>query len=361
MNAAEAAFRDLGGTHVTRPSRFVSVIVPCRNERRYIVQCLESILQNDYQGELEVLVVDGASDDGTRELLFECAQRSSRIRVLDNPSRITPAALNIAIRNSRGDVVVRMDAHCRYPVDYISSLVGWLEQSGADNVGGVWRTLPGAETAIARAIALALTHPFGVGNAHYRLGISEPKWVDTVPFGCYKRDVFERIGLFDEELVRNQDDELNQRVLRNGGRILLVPDVVIDYYARDSIGKVARMYYQYGFFKPLVAKKLRGIGTMRQVVPAALLLSLAISLALSPWMQLARWIFAGILGSYFTAVVIAIITLLPRNRMGVAALTGVVFPSLHFGYGWGSVRGLAHFFLRGLPATAKTKEIPLSR
>lgn len=338
----------------------VSVVVPCRNERRYIGQCLESILRNDYKAELEVLVVDGASDDGTRELLFDCARQSSRIRVLDNPSRTTPVALNIGIQNARGSIIVRMDAHCKYPVDYISTLVSWLERSGADNVGGVWRTLPGSDTVTAHAIAIAVSHPLGVGNAHYRLGIAEPKWVDTVPFGCYKRSVFERIGLFDEELVRNQDDELNQRLLRSGGRILLVPDVIIDYYARDSIGKVARMYYQYGYFKPLVAKKLGYIGTARQVVPAAFLLSLAIALLLIPWVHLAGWIFIGILGSYIATLLIAIIVVMPRRGPAVSALLGLVFPALHFSYGWGSLRGVVHFFLRRRPPVRGT-EIPLSR
>jgi len=339
----------------------VSVVIPCRNERRYIVKCLESILGNDYESDLEILVVDGASDDGTRELLQESARRWPRVRVLDNPARTTPAALNIGIQNAGGSIIVRMDAHCTYPDNYISVLVRWLEQSGADNVGGVCRTLPGSDALIARAIAVAFSHPFGVGNSYFRIGTTTPRWVDTVPFGCYRRSVFERIGLFDEELVKNQDDELNQRLLKNGGRILLVPDVTVDYYARDSIGKVARMYYQYGYFKPLVARKLGRVGTLRQVIPAAFVLALTLSLLLASWIEIARWALVGIGGSYLAALLIAIVSSISHNGLRVSSLLGLVFPAIHFSYGWGSLQGFLHFVVRRLPAPANPGEVSLSR
>ena len=320
----------------------VSVIVPCRNERSYIVACLESIRLNDYPSErIQVLVVDGRSDDGTRKLLAEYTGKWPNVRCLDNPGLTAPAALNIGIQHADGDVIMRMDAHCHYPRDYIRVLVGWLERSGADNVGGAWRTLPGADTPIARAIAAALSHPFGVGNAHFRLGITSAKWVDTVPFGCYRRTVFERIGLFDEELIRNQDDELNQRLLRSGGRILLVPDATIDYFARDSIGKLARMYYQYGYFKPLAARKVGRVGTMRQLVPATFALSLIVILFLSLWKSAWALVFIGLILVYLAAVVVSSITTLSANGLRVAALTATAFPVIHFSYAFGSLRGAA--------------------
>jgi len=343
-------------------THLISVIVPCRNERDYIVECVESIMANDYGSDhLEVLVVDGVSDDGTREALRECIKRWPNLRCLDNPARTTPAALNIGIRHARGQIVIRMDAHCRYPVNYISSLVRWLEQSGADNVGGVCRTLPGSDTLIARAIAVTLSHPVGVGNSHFRIGTSTPKWVDTVPFGCYRRSIFDRIGLFDEELVKNQDDEFNQRLIKNGGRILLVPDVVVDYYARDSIGKVARMYYQYGYFKPLVARKLGRVGTLRQAVPATFVLSLAVTLLLAPWMVSARWAFIGILGAYLAIIVSAIFANLARSGARVSVLLAVTIPVVHVSYGLGSLRGMFHFLLRRLPGPRNSAEVPISR
>jgi GT2 family glycosyltransferase len=254
-----------------------------------------------------------------------------------------------------------MDAHCHYPRNYISALVRWLNESGADNVGGVCRTLPGSESPTAAAIAIALSHPFGVGNSRFRIGTSVPRWVDTVPFGCYRRNVFERIGLFDEELVRNQDDEFNQRLLKNGGRILLVPDVAVDYYARDSIAKVARMYYQYGYFKPLVARKLGRVGTLRQVIPATFVLSLAASLLLGIWMAPARLLFAGILGAYLVTLLIASLASVPRNGIRVSALLPIVFSVLHLSYGWGSIRGMFRFLLRRLPSEVTPPRIPVSR
>ena len=343
----------------------VSVIVPCRNERRYIIACLESIRSNDYPADrLEVLVVDGRSDDGTRELLQDYSERWPGVQWLDNQARTAPAALNVGIQRSRGDVVMRMDAHCHYPKNYISVLVGWLERSGADNVGGAWRTLPGAGTPVARAIAAALSHPFGVGNAHFRLGIAEPKWVDTVPFGCYRRSVFGRIGLFDEELIRNQDDEFNQRLLRSGGRILLVPDATIDYFARDSIGKLARMYYQYGYFKPLAAKKAGRVGTLRQAVPAAFVLFLMIILFLSIWKPGLGFAFLGAASAYLAGMIVSGMTVVRRNGLRVAALTTVVFPVIHFSYAWGTLRGAMRIFLRrgAVPSPGENADgVPISR
>lgn len=215
---------------------FVSIVVPCRNETEYIRPLLDSILANTYpRDRLEVLIVDGMSDDGTRAVIAEYVARHPVIRLLDNPKRITPCALNLGISRARGTIIVRMDAHASYPPNYVADLVDWLERTGADNVGGAWVTLPGGDTATARAIAAALSHPFGIGNARYRLGTTELREVDTVPFGCFRRDVFDRVGLFDEELVRNQDDEFNFRLLRAGGRILLVPGVVSHYYARRTL------------------------------------------------------------------------------------------------------------------------------
>jgi glycosyltransferase involved in cell wall biosynthesis len=340
----------------------VSVIVPCRNERAYIAECLESIRLNDYPADyVEVLVVDGASDDGTREIIESYIRQWPRIMCVDNPTGITPAALNTGIRSASGEIVIRMDAHCHYPGDYISKLVQWLEQSGADNVGGVCRTLPGSQSSMACAIAIALSHPLGVGNSRFRIGTKRARWVDTVPFGCYRRNVFERIGLFDEELVRNQDDEFNQRLLASGGKILLVPDVTVDYYARDSISKVARMYYQYGYFKPLVARKLGRIGTFRQIVPAVFLLTLAVSFSLGTWISWARLVFAGIIVVYLGSLLAVSLVSAPKSGLKVAALLPEVFSVLHFAYGWGSLRGTARFLFRRAPTQTRATSISVSR
>jgi glycosyltransferase involved in cell wall biosynthesis len=333
----------------------VSVAIPCRNEREYIAACLDSVLAGDYpRDRLEILVADGQSDDGTRDILAQYVARYSCITLIENLKRTTPAALNAAIRSASGSVVVRMDAHVLYPSDYIRRLVDALEETGADNVGGVLQTIPADTTPAARAIAIGLSHPFGVGNSHFRTGAPERREVDTVPFGCYRREVFERIGLFDEELIRNQDDELNFRLIRHGGRVLLVPEVSCRYFARRSFRHLSRMYYQYGYFKPLVARKVGRVMTVRQLVPSILLTALIGSGGLSPWVPGAGAGFACIAALYGGFVLACSAFAAGADvRCGVA-LTAV-FPILHFSYGFGFLRGVYdHFLTGGLPAAADT-------
>jgi glycosyltransferase involved in cell wall biosynthesis len=341
---------------------FVSIIIPCRNEDRFIGMCLNSILANNYpKDRLEVLVVDGMSEDGTRAIVKGYARRYALIRLLDNPKKITPAALNIGIANAKGEIIMRMDAHNVYPADYISGLVSWLEKTEADNVGGVWVTLPAKETSMAQAIAIGLSHPFGVGNAYFRIGASEPKWVDTVPFGCYRREVFDRIGMFDEDLARNQDDEFNHRLIKHGGRILLVPEVVSYYYARDSLLKLWRMYYQYGYFKPLVARKIGKVMTVRQLVPPLFVLGLFGSAVLACWSWAMRLIFGSIVIVY-AAVDIGCSTIIAFKqgfRCGLALC--IVFPALHLSYGLGFLKGMEDFFLLRKHLKRKIKAVKLTR
>jgi GT2 family glycosyltransferase len=278
---------------------------------------------------------------------------------LDNPKKITPAALNLGITHAKGAVIVRMDAHVEYPADYISSLVRLLQESGADNVGGVCRTLPANGTALARAIAFGMSHPLGVGNSYFRIGSAEPRWVDTVPFGCYRREVFERIGLFDEQLVRNQDDELNFRLIKQGGRIRLSPKIVCRYYARESLGKLWRMYYQYGYFKPLVVRKVR-VMTLRQLAPPALVLGLLITGALAPWSRLAAGAFAAIVLTYAATIATCAAGAVGKVGVAAAALFAVI-PVLHLSYGLGYLQGVWKVLAcrHGRPGDATV--IPISR
>lgn len=329
---------------------FVSIVVPCREEAGFIDRCLASIVAMDYPHDrMEVLVVEGRSRDGTREIVGDYVRRHSFVVLLDNPRGTTPAALNVGIRRARGDVIVRMDAHCTYPTHYVSRLVEWLERTGADNVGGVWHTRPANGSAKARAIAIGLSHPLGVGNAYFRIGVATPRWVDTVPFGCYRRDVFDRVGLYDEELTRNQDDELNLRLIRRGGRILLVPDVAIDYYARDSLTKLWRTYFHYGYFKPLVARKVGGILTLRQVMPGAFVAALVGLMLAALWLLAARWMLAGMIGTYLCVLVGAAVRVSARAGLRCGALLVPVFATLHVSYGLGFLRGTLDWIVRGIP------------
>lgn len=341
----------------------VSIIVPCRNEAAFIGPCLDSILATTYpRSALEILVVDGRSDDGTRAVLEWRAAVCPQLRMVDNPRRTVPAALNVGIRAARGEVILRMDAHVIYPPAYIPTLVGALLQSGADNVGGCVVARPGAPTPMARGIAYAQNHPLGVGNARFRLGVREPCWVDTVPFGCYRRSVFDRIGFFDEDLVRNQDDEFNHRLIGRGGRILLLPDVTASYFTRPTLGQLARMYYQYGLFKPLAARKIGRVRTVRQLIPAAFLLGMTGLALLALHWSGAGIVWATIAGLYAASIAGAALSAVPRQGLRAALAAAAAFPVMHGAYGIGFLRGLG----RALGRRARWKDldpdaVPLSR
>lgn len=340
----------------------VSIVIPCRNEEKFIGKCLDSIVASDYpKNQLEILVVDGMSEDGTRRTVESYGRNYAFIRLLDNSKKITPAAMNIGIANAKGKIIMRMDAHNMYPSNYISGLVGWLEKTQADNVGGVWITLPATQTFMAEAIALALSHPFGVGNVYFRIGVKEPRWVDTVPFGCYRREVFDRIGLFDEELVRNQDDEFNLRLLKGGGRILLAPDIVSYYYARDSLCKLWRMYYQYGYFKPLVVRKVGGIFTIRQVIPAVFVLGLLGSGTFAPWTVYGGWVLCALISTYVVADLGTSIYVGFQHGVRSTLVIPIVFPVLHLSYGLGFLKGILDFFILGNKRRGDAARISITR
>jgi glycosyltransferase involved in cell wall biosynthesis len=356
--------RTSNATSMPASAPAVTVLIPCRNERAYIGRCLDSILAGDYPlDRLEILVVDGMSDDGTRAVLAEYVARRPLVRVVDNAKRTTPAALNLGIRAARGDVLVRVDAHLLYPRNYVSGLVAALDEFGADNVGGVLRTLPANETTTAKAIATALAAPLGVGTSHFRIGTDRPRWVDTIAFFCVRRAIFDRVGMFDEELIRNEDDEFNARLIKSGGRVLLIPDVESSYYARATLRQVGRMFYQYGYFKPLVAKKLKRFVTLRQLIPPAFVLALCAA-------TVAAFVFdsgmmpAGLLLSAYAALVLAAsIQVGARQGTRVALAFAVVLPLLHVSYGVGFWRRVLELLL--LPfsraSAARPSDLPLSR
>jgi glycosyltransferase involved in cell wall biosynthesis len=324
---------------------FVSVIVPCFNEKKYIRTFIENILQQDYpKDRLEVFIIDGMSSDGTREIIGEYQQKHPYIRLLVNEKRFVPFALNMGIGKSRGDVVIRMDAHSEYPENYIRLLVRYLFELEADNVGGVWITKPASDSPKARSIAVALSSVFGVGNSHYRLGVKEIRKVDTVPFGCFRKTVFDKIGLFDEELLRNQDDELNARIIENGGSIYLIPEVAIHYYARSDISSLFKMFFQYAFFKPLVNVKLKKPATLRQFVPPLFVIFL-----LCGWLgifitQVLLLLYIGGIGIYLLSDIFFTVkhTLIERKSYLLFYLPWIFFIQ-HLAYGIGYLAGFMNF------------------
>ena len=321
----------------------VSVICPCYNEESSIVACVESMLQQDFAlDSMELLFVDGNSTDNTRNLLESFAAQYPQIRILNNPHRTAPFAMNIGIREAKGEFIVRIDAHSYFPVNYISSLIQAMRTlPNAANVGGVCRTIPAGPTARCIAISEAMSHPFGVGNSMFRIGVKKVKKVDTVPFGCFYKSQLEQIGMYDEELTRNQDDELNARIIQQGGYIYLIPTIQIDYIARNSLRKMASMFYQYGMFKPLVNKKLSYPATLRQFMPPLLIAGTIIGIILSVAFPILWIAFFTIYGLYAAVgVVIGIKLAIKHKILSLILLMPFCFLLIHWSYGLGYWNGL---------------------
>ena len=321
----------------------ISVVCPIYNEEKYIAKCIDSILEQDFpHDDMEVLFVDGMSSDRTREIVLEYTEKYKFIRLLDNPHRTSPYAMNIGIENATGDTIFRMDAHAQYPNNYLSELYKKLQElPNAENVGGVCETLPCNDTDEAYAIAEVLSNSFGMGNSYFRTGISEIRKVDTVPFGCFHKSLFKRIGLYDTDLDRNQDDELNGRIIRNGGSIYIIPSIKIKYFARDKIGKVRKMFYQYGLYKPLVNKKLGAPATLRQFVPVLFLLGIVLGAVACYFWATFRWIYLALACLYMLICFsIGIRNAVKHKRPSLAILIPYAFFNTHISYGWGYLRGI---------------------
>ncbi len=331
----------------------VSVIVPCRNERSHIEASLRSILdQIEPPGGMEVLVIDGMSDDGTREILHRITVADTRVRVIDNPRRITPVALNLGIENARGQIIVRMDAHTQYSRDYVLQCVETLQQTGADNVGGPART--NAVGYVQRAIANAHHSPFSSGGAAFHRVDYEGE-VDTVFYGCWRKDKLIQVGMFDEELIRNQDDELNYRITKNGGRLWQSPQIRCWYSPRNSLAGLFKQYLQYGYWKVRVIQKHHRPASLRHLVPVIFVLGLAFG-----WLP---GLLYSPLGLVYTGLTIAYGVLCVAFSVHTAAIAGwsivpilpVVFFVYHLSYGLGFAAGLINFHvLRRVPGATAT-------
>jgi glycosyltransferase involved in cell wall biosynthesis len=326
----------------TTPS--VSIVVPCYNERDHIEACVRSILaQQPPNGDLEVIVADGMSNDGTRDILMGLVREDPRLRVIDNPGRIVSTGLNAAIHAAQGGVIVRMDVHTEYAPDYVRQCLSVLQETGADNVGGPW--VAKGEGFVERAIAAAFQSPFAGGGARGH----DPSYegtVDTVYLGCWPCDVFKRIGLFDEELVRNQDDEFNLRLTRAGGKIWQSTRIKSWYRPRRSLRALLRQYLQYGYWKVRVIQKHRIPASARHLIPACFVLSLLVLPLLSLWRSPAAWVWLGVLGLYLVSNVTASFVTAARQEWKLLPLLPLVFACYHLAYGCGFLRGVWDFVVR---------------
>jgi succinoglycan biosynthesis protein ExoA len=321
---------------------FVSVIMPIRNEADFVTRSLGAVLGQDYPHErMEVLIADGMSDDGTRELVQRLAATSDiPLTVVDNTRQIVPTGFNAAYRQSRGDIIVRVDGHTIIEKDYVTQCVKTLERTEASNVGG--RMTAVSTTAFGKAVSVATSTPFGVGGARFHYSNAE-EWVDTVYMGAWRRSVFENLGLFDEELVRNQDDEFNYRLLDHGGRILLNPNIRSHYYNRSSFSKLWMQYYQYGLYKVRVMQKHPRQMRPRQFAPLLLVSALLGGMVLAPFSRRLRFLLLLLTLAY--VVTNGTASLLTARRFGSAHLfrLPLIFAVLHLSYGLGFLRGLVKF------------------
>lgn len=329
----------------------ISVICPIYNEEKYISQFLDSILQQDYpKDDLEILLVDGMSKDRTREIISDYSRKYPSLRLVDNPQQTVPYAMNNGIKNAKGEIIIRLDAHAEYPSDYFSVLVKKLDElEGAENVGGVCITLPCNNTTVATAIAECLSNKFGMGNSYFRVGAKEVMSVDTVPFGCFRKSLFDKVGFYDTDMLRNQDDELNGRIINNGGKIYLLPDVEIKYFARDKISKVRKMFYQYGLYKPLGNKKLGAPATIRQFFPLLFVVGLVVGLILCLFIPV-LWPFYGtvIVLHLLIGAVEGIKSARKTSKLVCVILMPYIFLNMHISYGIGYLRGMYNLlFHRG--------------
>ncbi len=326
----------------------VTVIMPIRNEGAFISRSLTAVLSQAYpKNLLEVLVVDGMSTDGTREIVKSFQKEPPKITLIDNPEKIVPTGMNRALALARGEVIIRVDGHAIIAPDYIHHCVQVLLQGKTECVGGPMETI--CETREAAAIALAMSSPFGVGGVAFRTGVQKQRYVDTVAFGAYTREAIERAGLFDEELVRNQDDEYNYRVRKQGGRILLTPEVRSRYYSRSSLRTLWRQYFQYGYWKVRVLQKHPRQMSLRQFAPPAFVLSLLGGLLLSPFTLSGRLAFLLIGGAYLLSLMMATIITLQKSEKRdyrTTVFLPLCFLILHIAYGAGFVVGLIKFWNR---------------
>ncbi len=325
----------------------ISVIVPCYNEAGTIRGLLDAIRNQTLPHDrLEVVVADGGSTDRTREKISEFIQEHPQLDVslVENPARAIPAALNVAIKHARGEILVRLDAHSEPAPDYLERCIETLDRTEAANVGGVWEIRPGKGTWISKSIAAAAAHPLGAGDARYRVSGEEGP-VDTVPFGAYQRAWIKRVGSFNEQLLTNEDYEYNVRIREAGGVVWFSPSIRSIYYARDTLPELARQYARYGFWKARMLRIHPGSVRWRQVLPPIFALVTVLLALASPSWSLARLFLAVQWGAYAIVLLLGGLLEAIRSR-AVSMFAGLplALATMHLTWGsafwWGLLTGI---------------------
>ena len=323
----------------------ITIILPVRNEAKYIRAALDAVLTQTFpQDEIEILVADGMSTDGTREIIKEFQQSHPQIKLLDNPGKIVPIGMNIALRQARGDIIIRVDGHCLIAPDYVSNCVKHLIEEGVDGVGGSMETI--GETPLSETIAIAMSSKFGVGNSAFRTTKGITRLVDSIPFPAYTKAIVQKAGFYDEELVRNQDDEYNYRIRELGGKLLLAEDVTSQYFSRGTLRNLWKQYYQYGYYKVRVLQKHPRQMSIRQFIPAAFICSLFASIILTlftPW----GWVLLSSITVFYIAsnLLASVINAVKKGGKHFMILP-LAYVIIHLSYGTGFLTGLFKFWNR---------------
>lgn len=332
----------------------VTVILPVRNEGLGLRKTLDAVLSQDYpKDRLEIIVADGMSNDGTRELVGSLQSTHPNLCIIDNPGRIVPTGLNAAIRQARGEIIVRVDGHTIIAPDYVRQCVTELRETGADNVGGKMTAI--GHTRIGRAVAMATSSPFGVGNARFHYS-DKREWVDTVYLGAWRKEVFEQVGLFSEEMVRDQDDEFNYRLREHGGKILLSPLIKSVYTPREDFLSLWRQYFQYGYWKVRVFQQHPAQMCPRQFVPAALVATVIIATLAALVPGVGCLALGAVLGTYSVANLVCSVHASARSSWEHLPILPLVYATLHFSYGCGFLVGLVRFADRWGKAKSRPSE-----
>lgn len=340
----------------TNATPFVTVLMPVRNEGKFIGKAIQSILNQNYPEHLiEIYVIDGDSDDGTLEIVREYQQKSPNISIIENKRKIVPIGMNIALPLIKGEIILRVDGHCIIAHDYIKKCVEHLMEQEVDGVGGPMKTI--GETPFSQTIAVAMSSPFGVGGSAFRTLTSITAFVDTVPFPAYTRKIIEKAGGYDEELVRNQDDEYNYRIRKLGGKILLAEDVQSVYYSRGSLRKLWKQYFQYGYWKVRVFQKHPYQMSLRQFVPPLFVGSFVIFLLLAPFSDWGKFFLALLMTVYLVTNVLASTITAGKRGWRHLLFLPICYATLHFSYGAGFLAGFVKFIDRWGDTKGKVPEL----
>lgn len=327
----------------------ISIVIPIRNEENYIRECIDSILNFDFSKEsMEVIFVDGLSEDNTVEIIKEYQKEYPYIKLIINDKKIVPIAMNLGIKEAVGEYICRLDAHAHYPYNYISELLAWSQTLNADNVGTLCITKVKNNTNTAKAIQFVMSDKFGVGNSLFRTGVKEPIEVDTVPFGFYKKDIFEKIGFYNEALVRVQDLELNKRLKKNNGKIYLIPNIECTYYPREDFKSFSKNRFQTGkwiILATFFTNNLQSI-SLRHMVPLLFCSLVIFSFLLGFFHHFFLIMFGFIILTYSTILFTRALNKKHNITLGLYILFAYFI--LHFSYGLGSLKGLLEVIIKML-------------